>query len=414
MDPVARLGLAIAAVLVAAKVGGDLATRFKQPSVLGELVAGIVLGCVPLRFVEELRADSSLDMLARLGAVILLFEVGLESTVAEVLQVGASSMRVAVLGVVGTFGAGFAAASVALPHATGLVRSFLAASLTATSIGISARVLKDAGASRTREARAILGASVIDDILGLVLLAVLGGAVAQTGGSLGLRQGAWLLGKTLCFLAVALALGPRLSRTIFRTTARLRTSGALLAVGLAFCFLLAWASSAIGLAPIVGGFTAGLILEESHSAHFVARGERPLSDLVGPISSWLVPIFFVVMGVRADLRAAGQATTLVLLALLAVAAIAGKLACALGAPPRSDRIAVALGMLPRGEVTLVFASVGLSAHVLDPAQYSALVGVVVLTALATPTALRWRLGRAAANAPSETKPSGGAAPEVLP
>jgi Kef-type K+ transport system membrane component KefB len=398
-DPVSRLALALAVILAAAKVGGELATRLKQPSVLGELLAGILLGSVPLPFFAAIHDDPHLDILARLGALILLFEVGLESTVHEVMQVGFASARVAVLGTIGTLIAGWVAARLVLPDAGALRHFFLAASLTATSIGISARVLKDGGVSRSKGAHTILGAAVFDDVLGLVVLAVISGAVAsaETGGSARLSSVGWLLVKSLAFLAAALFVGARLSPALFRLTARLRTSGALVVTGLCFCFGLAWASDVIGLAPIVGAFTAGLILDESHSARFVARGERSLADRIEPISSFIVPIFFVLMGMRADFAAMAHPSTLLLVAALAVAAIVGKLACALGAPKGTNRLAIAAGMIPRGEVSLVFANLGLSLHVgghplLDAGQYSALLTVVVLTTIVTPPALCWRLG----------------------
>jgi Kef-type K+ transport system membrane component KefB len=393
-DPVSRLGLAIALMLTVAKLGGDLATRLKQPSVLGELVAGILLGSVPLPFIEHVRTDPYVDMLARLGVLVLLFEVGLESTVGEVLRVGVASATVAVLGTLGTLAAGWAAAAVALPHASTLLHLFLGASLTATSIGISARVLKDSGASRSREAHTILGASVLDDILGLVVLAILTGAVthASAGGTVTPWAIGWLLVKTLGFLVVALFIGVKLSTPLFRVTSRLRAGGALLATGLSFCFLVAWASSLIGLSPIVGAFTAGLVLEQSHSSHWVARGEPSLSERMEPISSWLVPIFFVLVGMRADFGALAHPDTLLLVSVLFAAAVVGKLACGLGAPRGTDRVAVALGMMPRGEVSLVFANLGLSMKLLGTSQYAVLVSAVVLTTLVTPPALRWRLG----------------------
>lgn len=394
-DPVSRLGLGIAIILVAAKLGGEVAIRLKQSSVLGELLAGILLGTLPLRFFTEMRVDPYVDMLARLGVLVLLFQVGLESTVREVVQVGGPSAAVAVLGTVGTLVAAGAAAVLALPHASLLVQAFVAASMTATSIGISARVLRDSGASRRREAHAILGASVIDDVIGLVVLAILTGIVAHraTGAALTPWCVVWLVVKTLGFLALAIVLGMRLSGPLFRLTARLRGSGALLATGLSFCFVLAWASNAIGLSPIVGAFTAGLILEESHSATFVERGEPSLAERMEPISAWLVPMFFVLMGMRADLRALLHPQTLLLAAVLTAGALVGKLACALGAPRGTDRLAVAFGMLPRGEVSLVFANLGLSMAILDGGQYSALVTAVVLTTLVTPAALRSRLAR---------------------
>lgn len=362
---------------------------------LGELLAGILLGALPLPLFAEMRADPYVDMLARLGVLVLLFQVGLEATVREVVQVGGPSALVAVLGTVGTLVAGGVAAVLTLPHAGLLVQVFVAASMTATSIGISARVLKDSGATRSREAHTILGASVLDDVIGLVVLAILTGIVAHRASGTAVTP--WSIGllvaKTLGFLSLAIVLGTRLSVPLFRLTARLHTSGALLVTGLSFCFVLAWASNAIGLSPIVGAFTAGLVLEESHSATFVERGEPSLAERMEPISAWLVPMFFVLMGMRADLHALLHPRSLLLAAVLTAGALVGKLACALGAPRGTDRLAVAFGMLPRGEVSLVFANLGLSMAILDGGQYSALVTAVVLTTLVTPAALRSRLAR---------------------
>ena len=390
MDPVSRLALSVAIILAIAKIGGELAVRLRQPSVLGEMLAGVVLGAISGPFVDGLRDDPSVDMLARLGVLVLLFEVGLESTVADVLRVGFASARVAVLGTIGTLVFGWAAAAIAMPDSSTLVHLFVASAITATSIGISARVLKDAGVARSREAHTILSAAVLDDILGLVALAIVTGAVTRSARTGAITSAAviWLVAKTVGFLTLAIVAGVKLSPALFRLTARLRTSGALLATALSFCFVLAWASNAIGLAPIVGAFTAGLILDDSHSARFVARGEASLSNRLEPISSWLVPIFFVLMGMRASFGALVHPRTLLLVGLLSTAAVVGKLACALGAPRGTNRLAVAIGMIPRGEVSLVFASLGLSMGLLDAGQYSALVSVVVVTTLVTPAGLR--------------------------
>jgi Kef-type K+ transport system membrane component KefB len=395
-DPVATLGLAIALILVVAKVGGDLAARLGQPAVLGELLAGIVLGNIPLAPLAALRTDPSVDMLARLGAVVLLFEIGLQTTVGEVMKVGLAAVRVALLGIAGTLLLGWLAMVLTTPSAPPLLHAFVAAAVTATSVGVSARVLKDSSASRSREARTILAAAFIDDVLVLLLLTIFSSALTHSRGSATqtLLAVAVLVTKTLLLLAAAIVVGVKLSPLVFRITSRLRGEGALVAMGLSFCFLLAWASNAIGLAPIVGAFTAGLILEESHWAGFVARGEHSLSERIEPISSWLVPIFFVLLGMRAELRAFAHLSTLVIIGALAIAAVGGKMACALGAPRGADRLAIAFGMLPRGEVSLVFAGLGRSLVALDATQYAAILAVVLITTVIAPGALRWRLERA--------------------
>ena len=398
---VAHVALLLALILVGAKLGGEVATRLRQPPVLGELLVGMLLGNLPFAVTRGIGADPTIDMLAQLGALILLFEVGLESTVRDVLAVGVSALRVAALGTIGTFAVGWLAARLFMPDASNITHAFVAAAITATSVGITARVFKDLGMMRSREARTILGAAVLDDIFGLLVLAVVTGYIDGSASSSNRSEPAkiaWIIGKTAVFLTVAVALGMRVAPRIFASAARLRTQGALLAAGLSFCFVFAWVTSLIGLAPIIGAFAAGLVLEDLHSAHFVARGERPLAQLVEPISSFLVPLFFVVMGTRADVHAFAQPATLMLAFGLMVAAIIGKLACALGPVSGVNRLAVAFGMTPRGEVTLIFAGLGMTlqaagAPVLGPRAYSALVTVVVLTTLLTPPALKWSFAR---------------------
>ncbi len=409
MDPtlpsissLADVSLLIALVLVTAKVGGELAARLGQPPVLGELMGGMALGNLPLSPLHGSGAHPSVDLLAGLGALILLFQVGVESTVRGVLEVGVAAARVAVLGTVGTFAAGWVLLAALAPSLGLPSRVFLAASLTATSIGISARVLKDLGRADSKDGRTILGAAVIDDVIALVVLAMVTGWVTDraTGAAASPWSFLWILAKTLGFLGVSIALGVLGTPRLFAGAARLRTPGAQLGVALALCFFMAWAASLVGLAPLVGAFAAGLVLEERHSAAFVARGERSLEELLQPLSSFLVPIFFVVMGLRADLRVLVGTDTFALLTALLVAAVAGKAVCALGAARGADRTVVALGMMPRGEVTLIFASLGLTlvsggAPLLDRRAYSALVAVVVATTLLTPTLLERRLRRAA-------------------
>lgn len=403
-DPVATVALWLVIILLAAKLGGDVATRIGQPAVLGELVAGVVLGNLALAGVpgvDAIKNDPFIDMFARVGALILLFEVGLESTVAQMLKVGLSSLLVAILGVLAPFALGWGVGAWLLPEQGPYVHAFLGATLTATSVGITARVLKDLGRSQSSEARVILGAAVIDDVLGLVILAVVSGviAAADRGGSFAGSEVALILGKAAGFLVGSLALGVLLSRRLFSFAARLKARGALLAIGLAFCFLLSWLANVIGLAPIVGAFAAGLILEDVHYRDFVSRGEHGLEVLVHPISSFLVPVFFVLMGMRTDLRSFAESSVIGLAAALTFVAIIGKQACSLGVLGKGiDRMSVGIGMIPRGEVGLIFANIGLALSVggqriVDQATFSALVVMVIITTMATPPALKWSLGR---------------------
>jgi Kef-type K+ transport system membrane component KefB len=403
-DPVAPVVLALAVILAGAKLGGHLAERLGQPAVLGELVLGIALGNLDLFGVPWFRgvaADHTMDVLARLGAVVLLFEVGLESTVGDMLKVGGRAFLVAVLGVVTPWVLGWGVGALVFPARSPYVHAFLGATLTATSVGITARVLKDLGRAQSAEARVILGAAVIDDVLGLAILAVVAGVItaADLGTALSYPAVALILGKALLFLGAALAFGAAASPRLFALAGRLRGHGLLLATALVFCFVLAYVAAAVGLAPIVGAYTAGLVLEEAHYVDVARPGERRLEDLVRPIATLLVPVFFVLMGMRVDVRAFAEPAVLGLAGLLTLAAVLGKQACALGglgAP--LDRLVIGLGMIPRGEVGLIFANLGLGLRVhgepiVDRATFSAVVVMVVLTTLVTPPALKWSLGR---------------------
>ncbi len=417
-DPVAPIVLALAVILASAKLAGDLVTRIGQPAVLGELLAGVILGNVDLTgfgWFQTIEADPVIDILARLGVLILLFEVGLESTVKDMLKVGLPSLLVALLGIVTPFALGWAVGALLLPDRGIYVHAFLGATLTATSVGITARVLKDVNRSQTAEARIILGAAVIDDVLGLVILAVVSGIIASAaaGAAVSWSAIAMIVVKALVFLVGALALGVLLAPRLFKLGGRLRGGGVLLATTLVFCFVLSYLSNLVGLAPIVGAYAAGLILEELSFRDFPGGGIHQVEELVKPISTFLVPVFFVLMGMRVDLRAFARPEVLALAALLTVAAIAGKQACSLGAiGGKLDRLSVGFGMMPRGEVGLIFANIGAGLvlagrRVVDDGVMSAVVIMVIVTTVATPPALKWSLGRAdrrRASAPPETAP----------
>ncbi|HVP67062.1 MAG TPA: cation:proton antiporter [Anaeromyxobacteraceae bacterium] len=409
-DPVTPLALALAVILAAAKLCGELAVRLGQPAVLGELLAGALLGNLHhlgFHALDFLRGDPSLAMLAHLGVLILLFEVGLESTVGEMARVGLSSLLVAVVGVATPFALGYGVGVVLVPSAGPLVHAFLGATLCATSVGITARVLKDLGRSRSDEARIILGAAVIDDVLGLVILAVVSGAVAAagTGTSVSWTAIAAIVGKSAAFLGGAIALGRLLVPPLLTAGAAFQGRWTQLSLGLALAFGFSWLAGFFGLAPIVGAFAAGLVLEPDQSRAYEARGERSLEDVVHPISAFLVPIFFVGMGMNTDLASFGRTEVLGLAAALTVAGVAGKLASGLGVLQRGvDRLAVGVGMVPRGEVGLIFAGVGLRLSVggrplVDAGTYSAIVILVVVTTLVTPPALRATFARRDRRAP---------------
>lgn len=396
---------ALTTILLAAKLGGDLMVRLGQPEVLGELCVGILLGNLPLLGIDSfsfLREDVILTVLSELGVVLLLFEVGLHTTVPEMLRVGGSALLVAVLGVVAPFFLGWGVGALFLPEADPLVHVYLGAALTATSVGITARVLTDLQRITTEEAKIVLGAAVIDDVLGLMVLATVGGIIgaAEAGSSVDLGSIAGVLGLSLGFLLIAVVLGRQIMPFCFRAVAALRSQGTLLASSLILCFGFAYLAGLAGLAPIVGAFTAGLILEPVHYQHLSAKqNDMTIEELVSPLSSFLVPIFFVIMGTRVNVMDFTRTDLFGFAACLTIAAIIGKQICSLGVLQKGvDRFAVGLGMIPRGEVGLIFASIGASLllhgkPVVDSATYGVVVIMVIFTTLVTPPLIKWRFGR---------------------
>jgi Kef-type K+ transport system membrane component KefB len=404
-DTVALVLISLVVLLLAAKLGGDLFERMGQPAVLGELVFGVLLGNLSLlgfQGLDYLRSNEVVRILAEIGVIFLLFEVGLESNIKQLLEVGLSSLMVALFGVIAPMILGWGVGAIFLPQAGTLVHVFIGATLTATSVSITARVLKDLGKNNEKEARIILGAAVIDDVMGLVVLAAVSGIIlaAERGGAgvspLGIGM---IIVKAVGFLVAAIWIGSHLSPAIFGLASKLKVRGMLLATSIAFCFFLSFLANQIGLAPIVGAFAAGLILEPVHYREFRDRGDHSIDELIHPISSFLVPIFFVLMGLRVDLRTFTQMDILGFALALTAVAILGKQVCALGVMERGlDRISVGIGMIPRGEVGLIFASIGSSMTlkgipVVSPATYSALVIMVIVTTLITPVILKITLDR---------------------
>lgn len=405
-DTFAPLLLAVSVILAAAAAGGWLAERIRQPSVLGELIAGILLGNLGLlgfHALEPFKVNVELAALAELGVIVLLFDVGLESTIGDMMKVGRSALLVASLGVVTPFALGWAAGAWLLPDRSVYVHVFLGAVLTATSVGITARVLRDLGQTKSHEAKIILGAAVIDDVLGLVILAVVSGiiaAVAAGTGSLSFLGIGWIAGKALLFLVLAIVLGSLIARHALRLFARSRLPGTLLTGGLVVCFILSYLAAVVGLAPIVGAFAAGLILEPAFFAAFEeTRRGQTLRSLIHPISTILVPVFFVRTGMLVDLRSFANPSILGIAAALTVAAWLGKQACMLGVPRRGiNRLAIGIGMVPRGEVGLIFANIGAGLtlageRIITPPLYAAVVIMVIVTTLVTPPALQWSFRR---------------------
>jgi Kef-type K+ transport system membrane component KefB len=398
----ARLAV-LALILISAKLGAALMTRLGQPTVLGELLAGLLLGNLALVGGPDLRGlldSEALLLLAEMGAVLLLFKVGLESTPSEMMAVGGRAFVVALAGVVTPMFLGFVVGEIMHSGQSWMFHAFLGAMLAATSVGITARVLADAGALQTKAARIILGAAVIDDVMGLVVLAVVSGIItaASTGVALAPAGIVWIVVKAVLFLVGALVIGGLMAPRIFKSALGLPAGGVASALALAMCLLSAYAAALAGLAPIVGAFAAGLVLEEKHAAEHVARGEQPLQEAMAPLAAFLVPIFFVRMGMLVDLEAFASGSVLAFAVVLTLAAILGKQVCGLFAPRGVSGITIGIGMMPRGEVGLIFAGIGAQlmlngVPVVDRGTYAAALFMVMATTVATPPLLLWALRR---------------------
>ncbi len=390
--------LILAGMLLAAKMGGEIAVRLNQPSVLGELCAGIVLGNLYVVGIPTFEGAAQLvpvEFLAELGVVLLLFEVGLESTLTEMKAVAPTSGLVAIIGVVVPMLLGYGASLSLLPDAPFSLHLFIGATLCATSVGITARVLKDLNAMARPETRVILGAAVIDDVLGLIVLAVVA-SIAEFGAVPGPMDLAVIIGLAGGFLLGALLLGAYVMPGVFRLASKLRTPDVLAAVAIGLCLLLAGISGAAGLAPIVGAFAAGLILDEVHVRPFGHKSAHDLSEIIGPIVAIMAPIFFVRTGMMVELGGIGTGPLLLALA-LTVVAIVGKLVSGLGVRGNTiDKLTVGIGMVPRGEVGLIFANVGAGIQfegepLIEAGVYAAIVLMVMATTVVTPPWLAHRI-----------------------
>ena len=402
-DEQGQILLALAFVLVGAKLFGAIVERLGQPAVLGELVFGVALGNLALfggPSLVALEASETFAVLAELGAILLLFEVGLESTPKEMMAVGVPATLVAVVGVVTPMALGYGVDQLLHGQDSWMAHAFVGAMLAATSVGITARVLQDAKAIRTPSARIILGAAVIDDVLGLVVLAIIAGVIqaAAAGTTLDALGIVAIVLKAFAFLFGAVLIGSFVSPRLFRRALAIHTSGLVLALSLSLCFGLAWLATKAGLAPIVGAFAAGLVLEDVHFEGLVKRGEKPLHESLRALTALLVPVFFVRMGILVHVDNFLKPGVLGFAALLTAAAIVGKWACGLAVPRGVSPVTVGLGMMPRGEVGLIFAGIGASLvldgrPVVNPETYAAAVFMVVVTTMATPPLLLWSLKR---------------------
>ncbi|MGA8049654.1 MAG: cation:proton antiporter [Burkholderiales bacterium] len=409
-------------ILVAAKLG-TLVERLRLPAVLGEIFVGIGIGSLAFFGLPSLQGSSAeaiIEFLAQLGAVILLFQIGLESDIRSMRRVGGRSFWVAAVGVVVPFVLGTVLVGpFLLPGLSDAAYLFIGASLTATSVGITGRVFRDMRCLTRPEAQIVLGAAVIDDVLGLIILSVV--SAIATRGSVGLGEIASVTLQALGFLAGALVVGQIAARQFSRVFAMINTGpGMKVTVALGVCLLLAFLAGEIGLAPIVGAFAAGLILEEVHFRHFdqpsvnrellaaVSDGDPKLRErvnvvldkhahhhlehLMEPVGHLLVPVFFVVAGMHVRLEHLLDAKLVALAGVLTVVAVAGKLVAGAVAG-KVDRWLVGWGMVPRGEVGLIFAFVGKSVGVVTDELFSVIVLMVMFTTVITPAMLGTLLRR---------------------
>lgn len=390
--------LILAGMILAAKIGGEIAVRLNQPAVLGELCAGIVVGNLSMVGVHVFDGAGNLvpvEFLAELGVVLLLFEVGLESTLTEMKAVAPTSGLVAIIGVIAPMALGYVASAWLLPEAPFSLHLFIGATLCATSVGITARVLKDLDAMARPETRVILGAAVIDDVLGLIVLAVVA-SIAEFGSVPGPLDLSKIIGLAAGFLVGALLLGAFVMPGVFRVASKLKTPDVLAAVAIGLCLLLAGISGAAGLAPIVGAFAAGLILDEVHVRPFGRKSAHDLTEIIGPIVAVMAPIFFVRTGMMVQLGGIGSESLILALALTVIAVI-GKLVSGFGVRGNTvDKLTVGIGMVPRGEVGLIFANVGAGIKfegkpLIAAGVYAAIVLMVMASTVVTPPWLAQRL-----------------------
>lgn len=407
----------LAVILLAAKVG-SLLEHFGQPVVLGEILIGVILGnlyFLGFNWLEPVRDDALIKFLAEFGVVILLFQIGLESNITQMWQVGPRALLVAILGVILPFALGaFLIGPWLIPDLSFNSYLFLGAALTATSVGITARVFKDLGKLKTNEAQIVLGAAVIDDVLGLIILAVVSAMV--TLGSISLSGIALITLEAFLFLAAAIYLGSLAAPYLGRWFSKIHSGvGMKFTLALSFCLFMAYLAEKIGLAPIVGAFAAGLVLDPVHFQYFkdnkLARelkdlashesedvkqriltttnhhSRRHIEDLIEPLAFFLVPIFFVMTGFSVDLRVLFDLPVLGVALAVSIFAFLSKLATGLVAGKKVNKWIVGLGMVPRGEVGLIFAMIGKGLGVIDDRLFSIIVIMVIITTLLTPPIL---------------------------
>lgn len=399
-DPiVTRFLVVLAVMLVAGKLSGELFERIGQPAVLGELIAGTLLGASVLGLIPASPDDPLTEVItlfAEVGVLVLLFEIGLETDLRQMLHVGKAAAAVALVGVAlpMLLGIGFWVSPMVPPdlNVVGVVTTaiFVGATLTATSVGITARVLTDLHVMSSTEARLIIGAAVIDDVLGLVLLGLVASlAAGETVSAFDVTRA---LTVAVGFLVIAVAVGMWLAPRLFSLIDRMRVRGILLVSAFAFVLLIAALAGAVGSAMIIGAFAAGLILSNTNQFDLIESRIKPVADI-------FTPVFFLSIGAQFDVSllnpfAPGNLEVLAIGFGLFVIAVIGKVAAGWAVPWRPfNRVAVGLGMMPRGEVGLIFAQIGLSTGVLSTRLFSAVLIMVIGTTFIAPFTLKWSFTR---------------------
>ncbi|HEX6082912.1 MAG TPA: cation:proton antiporter, partial [Thermoanaerobaculia bacterium] len=372
---VAQFLLALIAIFVAAKLFGELAERLGQPAVLGELIGGVIIGVSGFHLVDP--HDATIHLLSELGVILLLFLIGLETDLKKLMEVGGSATAVAIVGVLLPLAGG-----IAFGQFLGLrmmVSVFLGASLTATSVGITARVLSDLGHLKDDESQVVLGAAVVDDIIGLVLLTLVGTLAA--GGALTFLGVGRVILVAFGFVILAIIVGSQLAPRLIRIIDRIEMQRGLFFSAIVFMLLLAFIAHKVGSAIIIGSFAAGLVLARTE------RG-RDIQREVHDVANFFIPIFFVVVGAAIDVKSMVGRFLWIGLG-LTVIGIVGKVAAGYVVWKKGlRRTVIGVGMIPRGEVGLIFAQIGLSSQLLSAGLYSSVAMMVMLTTLITPPLLR--------------------------
>ena len=373
--------LSLVAIWIAAKIGGELAERFGQPAVLGELLGGVVVGKHMLGLVHE---DEFLILLAHIGVIILLFEVGLETDLFGLLRVGPRSVTVAALGMIVPMAGGyFVSRALGLEIPAALL---IGGALSATSIAIATRTLSDLGENSSDEGRIVVGAAVLDDLLALVVLGILTQLAHE--GTVTVSFAALAAGKAVMFLLLAIVLGRLFAKPLLGMVDRMTVRGALVTFSLSAALTLAICAQQIGSAAIIGAFAAGVVLAGTHRI-------RAIEQELKPIASVFTPVFFVMIGASLDLTVLNPLDpanhgALLLTGVIVTVALAGKLISGLGAWGKGIRRGmIGASMAPRGEVMLVFAEVGREAGILGHSAFAALVVTVFVTAIVSPMLITW-------------------------